>query len=496
MKQLPYTYCQRVFLRLRAFLLLTVLLVASCAAPAAIVPSPTVSAPATSTSVPASSAPVAPTATTVSSGSAPTSTVGAPAVGGDWPTYHRDNARTGFDPAIPSSTSIAPGWRSSALDGDVYAEPLVVGGFIYVATENNTVYRLDRATGKVVWQAHLGEPIARSQLPCGDIDITGITSTPVVDPTRGLIYAVTFVQPGRHELVALDLEKGDVRFRQPIDPSGANPLTHQQRSALSLAGDAVYVALGGLYGDCGDYHGWVMAANASDGKVLAQYQVPTQREGAIWAPSGPAIDAAGNVYVSTGNGSSVDPATFDFGDAVLRLSPELKLLDWFAPANWVDLNRTDADIGSVGPALLGGGTIFQIGKAGEGYLLHADALGHVNGQAFEAKVCGASFGGTAFQAPSLYVPCTNSLVALNVPDGSSFSTRWAVPMAFAGPPIIAGGVVWTIARDGTLYGVDPADGHVLSQTPVGTPTHFATPSASGRQLFVAAGRVVLAFNLG
>ena len=472
-------------------LFVAAVVVSSCAVTNSALPSPTVVAVPTPTSIPSTSVPVAASPTTPSP---PTAAVSI-AVGGDWPTYHRDNARTGFDPSVQASTTLLPGWRSTALDGEIYAEPLVVGGFVYVATENDTVYRLDRATGKVAWQAHLGEPIARSQLPCGDIAITGITSTPVIDPTRGIIYVVTFVQPGHHELVALQLATGEVRFRQPIDPSGADPLTHQQRSALSLAGDTVYVAFGGLWGDCGNYHGWVVAANAADGKVGAQYQVPTQREGAIWAPSGPAIDAAGNVYVSTGNGSSVDPAVFDFGDAVLRLSPDLKLLDWFAPTNWAVLNRADADIGSVGPALLEGGTLFQIGKEGVGYLLNVAALGHVSAPAFQAKVCGASFGGTAYAARSVFVPCTDSLVALSVANGNSFSIRWTVPMAFAGPPIVAGGVVWSIARDGTLYGIDPADGHVLSQGPVGTPMHFATPSASGRQMFVAAGKVVLAFSM-
>ena len=96
--------------------------------------------------------------------------------------------------------------------------------------------------------------------------------------------------------------------------------------------------------------------------MKSTYQVPTEREGAIWAPPGPSIDSAGSVFVATGNGSSTDPARFDYGDAVLRLSADLRLADWFAPTDWAALNAADADVGSVSPSLLDGGLVFQAGK--------------------------------------------------------------------------------------------------------------------------------------
>jgi outer membrane protein assembly factor BamB len=398
-------------------------------------------------------------------------------------------------PGTKAFARASEAWRSDTLDGEVFAEPLVVGGQVLVATENNTIYSFDARTGQVSWSAHLGEPIQRSQLPCGDINVTGITSTPVVDVAKGVLYAVTFVQPGRHELVALDLATGAVRFRQANDPPGADPLTQQQRSALVLAVGQVYVAYGGLFGDCGAYHGWVVAASAADGSQRSTYQVPTQREGGIWAPSGPAVDAAGNVYVATGNGSSTNAATFDFGDAVLRLSPDLHLLDWFAPAEWVQLNGSDADIGSLGPALLDGGLLFQIGKSGVGYLLRTDQLGHEAGQAFSASVCRSAFGGTAYAASVIYVPCSDGLVALQVDNKPAFSVLWRLPGLFAGPPIVADGAVWTIGRDGTLDAVDPRSGQTRFHASIGTSAHFATPSASDGRLFVPAAKQILAFTL-
>jgi hypothetical protein len=127
------------------------------------------------------------------------------------------------------------------------------------------VYALDLPTGRTIRRTHNGNPVPGSALPCGDIDPSGITGTPAIDPAANRLHAVTFVQPGHHELVSLDLNTGGIQFRQPIDPPGANPPVHQQRAAPALSQGMVYVAYGGLFGDCGGYHGWVVAAGAADG---------------------------------------------------------------------------------------------------------------------------------------------------------------------------------------------------------------------------------------
>ena len=51
-----------------------------------------------------------------------------------------------------------------------------------------------------------------------------------------------------------------------------------------------------------------------------------------------AVDAAGNLYLMTGNGSFA-PDKQQYGSTVLKLSPDLKPLGWFAPANVAALNR-------------------------------------------------------------------------------------------------------------------------------------------------------------
>ena len=165
----------------------------------------------------------------------------------DWPTYHRDLSRSGFDPVPVGSSNRL--WSSDRLDGDVYAEPLVVGESVLVATEQNSVYCLDFATGKSLWHVNLGTPVAISQLGCGDIDPSGTTSTPVADPSAGRLYVVARIQPNHHELFTIDIKTGSVLSHRLVDPPGADPRVQQQRSALALYGGRVYIPFGGLYGD-------------------------------------------------------------------------------------------------------------------------------------------------------------------------------------------------------------------------------------------------------
>src|SRR2546426_6314209 len=111
----------------------------------------------------------------------------------DWTMYHLDTARTGFVAGVPDPTHLRSLWKQP-LDGAVYAEPLVVGGQVIVATENDSLYALDASTGQVQWRTSVGIPVSQSDLPCGNIDPLGITGTPVYDPQTGLVFAVAEIQ--------------------------------------------------------------------------------------------------------------------------------------------------------------------------------------------------------------------------------------------------------------------------------------------------------------
>ena len=438
--------------------------------------------------------------TTPASVSASLSTSGQSATSGgasaqDWTTYHADNARTGYLP-VSNFTTATAGWTSPALDGDIYGEPLVFRGDVFLATENNSVYALDGTTGNILWQRNLGPPVAANTLPCGDIGpVTGITGTPVIDPSTGTIYVVTFSEM-HHTMWGLNVSTGSVVLQRAADPPGFNDSTEQQRTALTLANGVVYFGYGGLAGDCGIYTGWVVGLAVNGTGPIHYYRLPSENGGGIWATSGFAVDQSGNLYVATGNTAST--TTYDFGEAVLKLSPKLSMEQYFAPTNWVIMNQDDADIDSVGPAIVGPNLLFQIGKPGVGFLLNSSQLGGIGGQAFDSNVCDEAFGGTAFVNPDVFVPCINGLFKLDIAaSNDTFSTSLVVSGFDAGPPIVTGGVVWTIdTNTATLYGLSAATGWQAHTFSLGSVVHFTTPAAGDGQVFVAARNKVMSFVLG
>jgi outer membrane protein assembly factor BamB len=407
----------------------------------------------------------------------------------NWLTYHANLARTGVDTTSPGLSNLHRTW-TQGFDGQVYAEPLAVGNRVYVATENNTVYALNAANGHVAWKRHLGTPVQGSTLPCGNIEpVTGITGTPAI--SGGTLYAVAFLDGYHHVLFGLRLRGGKVLLKRNVDAPGSDPRVHQERSALSVSKGRVYVEFGGLNGDCGDYRGRVVSVKARGKAQKKSFTVGVHREGGIWAPSGAAVDRAGNLFVVTGNGD--DTSGFDFGNSVIKLSPKLKQTDFYRASNSPQLNQTDTDLGSVGPTLLGGGRMFVIGKEGLGLILSMTHLGGTGGQLFSQDVCsGGAFGGLAYQAPFVYVPCTNGLYALRV-NGNSFSEAWHAGSSSAGPPIVSGGVVWSIDQNATLHGYAPDSGNEVTSVDLGSVTHFPTPVAGGGRLFAPADTQVIAF---
>lgn len=410
-----------------------------------------------------------------------------------WTTYHRDNLRTGFIASTPDPHSLAKTWQT-ALDGAVYAEPLVVGQHVIVATEGDSLYALDPMTGKIQWHTNVGTPVPHSALPCGDIDPLGITGTPVYDPATQLVFAVAEVTGPAHILVGVDVTTGQVKVRRSADIAGMDPAAHQQRSALTLANGMVYIPYGGLAGDCSDYIGRVIASHTDGQGALLSYTVPTSREGGIWTPPGASVDAAGNLYVSVGNGA-VTSGQWDHSDSVLKLSPTLHLEDDFAPSTWAEENANDADLGSQGPVLLPNGFIFAAGKSGNGYVLHANALGGVGGQVDGQSVC-VSFGGAASVGNTIFVPCINGLLQINITADGHLQSGWHASSAITGSPIIGGHTVYSISND-TLYALNENTGQVVASLNVGAQTNrFATPTLSGTRLFVGTYAGITAATIG
>lgn len=250
-----------------------------------------------------------------------------------------------------------------AVAGRVDAQPLYVSNLavpsngshnvLIVPTEHDSVYAFDADTGTVLWQTTMLSAGEQSSDPrnCSQVSPEiGVTSTPVIDTTRGPNGAVYLVAMSKdssgnyhqrlHVLdLALDAELlgGPVEIQATYPGTGDDsngtdvvfdPAQYKERAALLLLNGAVYL---GWASHCDDrpYTGWIMGYNAS---TLAQATVlnvtPNGNEGAIWmAGAGLAADSSGNIYFLDANGdfdstlnASGFPSEGDFGNAFLKLS--------------------------------------------------------------------------------------------------------------------------------------------------------------------------------
>jgi outer membrane protein assembly factor BamB len=424
--------------------------------------------------------------------------VGWPAAAGagtSWPTYHGNAAHTGNDTSEPALLPAHHAWTTN-LDQNVYAQPVVYEGRVIAATENDTVYALDAHDGHVLWRVHVGTAMTNvvSQVGCGDIDPLGITSTPVIDTAANEVFVVATNQDANqvihHQLIGLNVFSGAVMMSANADPGGGqNPLYIQQRAGLALGNGRVYIGFGGYAGDCGPYHGWLVSLTETGGGKVAFDTTPHSGLGAIWATNGPSIDAAGDVYVATGNPNAV-PGTGDFGESVLKFDPTLGRLANFSGSN----ASGDQDLGSSGPALLSNDMLFEVGKQQVGYLLDTRTLAKLQ----SITTCsGEAFGGTAFDGHHLYVPCAEHIREVNVDTvHRSVSLGWSGPSTgSAGPPILAGGALWSVDwSNGTLYALNPATGATLTTIALGAVPHFTSPSAALGLVLIGTNAGVTAFD--
>ena len=442
--------------------------------------------------------------------------------GASWTTYQHDNARSGVDSTQPTVTSVvSPPW-SVTLDALIFAQPLVVGSSVIVGTSNNSVYAFDVNTHQQLWQRSVGSAVT-SGLPggCGDPagtpgDPVGILGTPVADAAAGILYVASLNQAGpgalQYFLTAINLNNGAINYSVPINLGGGFDASVQdQRAALTLSQGRVYVAFGGLAGDCGTYHGWVWSGLAANGSGGLTYQVPTAaRGGGIWSPAGGSVDASGNLYVATGN--SFQESTPDHSESVISLSPTLQENSFWRAADWSGLNNGDIDLGSFGPLQLNNsqfsqynGLIFQSGKNGQGYLLQASNLSAP--PLFSAGVCGAEvMGGAAYVPPFIYVGCTRELTEIRLStSGSPSFTSTTLVSGYTGntasgatTPIFSGGMVWNLdvgARHLVMVNPSTTPAQVETFNLTGQPVHFASPSSGAGTIFVPAGRDLDGFVL-
>ena len=398
--------------------------------------------------------------------------------------YHGDASHSGLSRSMPDVTGPLRVIKSIKLDGAVYASPIAVDGVIVVATENDSVYGFD-TRGKRLWHVSVGTPSPSYQRPCGNINPLGITGTPIYSAQTAEVYLVA--EHGGtvgHDLIALDLHTGKVRWRKNIDLPGATPPAMQQRGALAITGGRVWASFGALFGDCSNYKGRVVGVRLNGTGNPVVYDPSTHRQGGIWNPAGPTVDAAGHLYVVSANGSTFPGDAYDHTNSVLELSTSGKLLDSFAPANWAQNNQGDVGLGSQGVALVDAKWAVLGGKSGPVYVLRQGHLGGIGGQVSVASVC-LSFGGSAVNGSVVYLPCTDGVRAVRVDSAGTLHVLWHASGSIAGSPVVGGGRVWALDQTGgVLHALAPATGRTLEHVSVGETSRFATPAIYGSLVLV------------
>ena len=400
--------------------------------------------------------------------------------------YHGVPSHSGLSRSMPDVKGSLEVLTSLKLDGAVYASPIAVNGVIVVATENDSVYGFT-TRGKRLWHVRVGKPSPAYERECGNIDPLGITGTPIYSAQTGDVYLVAEHGGGGkvgHDLVALSLRSGQVRWRKNIDLPGPTPAAMQQRGALAITGGRVWVSFGAQFGDCSNYKGRVVGVllNGTGKPVL--YDPSPHRQGGIWNPAGPTVDAAGHLYVVSANGSTFPGDAYDHTNSVLELSKSGTLISSFAPANWAQNNAGDVGLGSQGVALVGTKWAVLGGKSGPVYVLRQGHLGGIGGQVSVQNLC-LSFGGSAVQGNVVYLPCTDGVRAVRVDSAGKLQVLWHASTSIAGSPVIGGGRVWALDQnDGVLHALDPATGKSLEQVSVGETSRFATPAIYGSLVLV------------
>jgi hypothetical protein len=327
-------------------------------------------------------------------------------------TFHGDPQRTGWistetvlTPANVSSGNFGSLWNSQPFDTvtigsttyapHLYASPLYVdsvtissGAFsgktfsvVFAATSNGFVYAVNAftttganpvAVGTILWSTKLGNPAVVGSLD-GGVPV-GVLATPVLDISRtpGHLYVASADASNGWQVFGLDITSGSILPGWPLNinnstlaPINQNgPTIFQattamsQRGALNLSpdGSLLYVPFG-AYGDGGA--GWMVAVNTNTPVLASAFAgAPSSVQfanGGMWASGGAAVDATGNVFVTTGNGTTAnEPTPGYWGQSLLKWAPgtPLALAGTYTPWNYCPMETADIDLAGGAPILL------------------------------------------------------------------------------------------------------------------------------------------------
>ena len=354
---------------------------------------------------------------------------------------------------------------NGVISGNVLAQPLYIEGgpngpMVIAVTESNNVYALNAITGNIIWQRNVGAPKTNT-VPCGNINPLGISDTPAVDLASRSLFFDAMTTPDnnvtyKHLIFSLNVDTGATNPGWPVDVSSAVPgftsNIQNNRGAVAIVNGVVYVPFSGHFGDCGNYHGWVVGVQISNPSVVMGWAT-SATGGGIWGHSGVASDGT-NMYVITGN--TFTGGVYGQGESIIRLQAgpvfNNNTTNYWAPTNWFDLDNGDTDLGGCSAMLIDvpGATpsqlVLALGKDRNAYLLNRDNLGGIAAPVASANVSSSTLRGQssvtyrtssgtyfAFRAGT-----SNMLVAYRINPASppTMSSAWLVSQSGEGTPFV------------------------------------------------------------
>ena len=325
--------------------------------------------------------------------SVPAAGAAAPKVFVNWPAYLHGDAHssdsggaTAITLASVAHLKRAWTWKPApptmaGQPSGLLASPTVVNGRIYIGASTGVFNALDEATGRVLWHRFLGFV---PTLSCGKLGIVA-TATVAKDPVTHVL--TVYVAGGDGYLYALNAATGKVAWRSVIAIPSTTVSDYYDWSSPTVAGQRVYV---GVSSNCDKplVASGLKEYDRATGSLVAFYQTYPGHSvtPSIWS-SAAVSNAAGTVFVTTGNGPGGD------SEAVVRLNAaDLARQDaWQVPAGQ---HGSDSDFGgspTLFSAVLGGKPVAMVGACNKNGTYYAWRQGNLHAGPVWQRSVGAPY---------------------------------------------------------------------------------------------------------
>ena len=425
----------------------------------------------------------------------------------DWPEFGLDPQRSDVSEATSGITSANVSHlrrRTVAVGGTVDSSPIYLHGALVDGATHNVVLVTTTYGKTVAIDADSAQILWTFTPPgyegwAGSAQIT--TSSPLADPSRQFVYATS----PNGLLHKLSIANGSEARGGAWPVSVTRDATHEKlAAAINIDGADIIAATGGYLGDGPPYQGHVVVIDRATGRLRAIFNTLCANRRALLAPSscsasdsailsrsGPVVEPGGKrLLIDTGNGPW--NGVTNFGDSVLELTfPDLGLRQSYTPTNQAQLSRSDSDLGSSAPVLLGSDRIALAGKDGIVRLL---ALSRLDGQApaggrgqrhplgGELQRLSIPGGGQLFTAPAVWLRGgrTTMFVAGEHGTGAYVLRGGRLYQAWANgtpgsSPVMAGGLLYVYdPSGGGIWVYRPGSPRPIAKLP-GAPGHWNSP---------------------